>query len=131
MLCTYFWDLNSALGELTLLLLKGEAIKGKEYWKSKHEQIRDVLFPLLLFPFAKDWKITDIATVVAEATEKEKESEKEQIILVLFFVLYLHPNLPQSYCGSDNDKIVFFPRLMSFFFQLLLQTINLIALQIF
>lgn len=87
-----------------------EAIKRKKYWKSKHEQIRDVLFPLLLFPFAKDWKITDIATVVAEATEKEEESEKQQIILVLCFVLYRHPNLLelQLYCGSDNDKIGFF-----------------------
>lgn len=33
MLCTYFRDLNSALGELTLLLLKGEAIKGKKKLK--------------------------------------------------------------------------------------------------
>lgn len=84
--------------------------QGKKYWKSKHEQIRDVLFPLPPFPFAKDWKITDIAAVVAEATEEKKGSEEKQMILVLCFVLYTHPNLLelQLYRDSDNDRVVFF-----------------------
>lgn len=44
------------------------------------------------------------------------------MILVLCFVLYIHPNLLelQLYRDSDNDRVVFFPRLMLFFFQLLL-----------